>query len=47
MENGDDEWEAAVVASFHKLALTTLPGLNLDPARMKNANYVSASSIIF
>lgn len=32
MENGGDAWEAAVVASFHKLALTTPGSLNLDPA---------------
>ena len=32
MENGDDYWEAPVLASFYKLALTTPPGLNLDPA---------------
>jgi GntR family carbon starvation induced transcriptional regulator len=30
--NGDDDWEAAIVASFHMLARTTPPGLVRDAA---------------
>ena len=29
--NGDDDWEARIVASSHKLALTVPPGLTPDP----------------
>lgn len=28
--NGDDDWESAIVASFHKLTKTSPPGLNDD-----------------
>jgi GntR family transcriptional regulator, carbon starvation induced regulator len=30
--NGNDDWEAEIVANYHKLARTTPPGLELEPA---------------
>lgn len=30
--NGDDDWEAAIVASYHKMSRTSPPGLRRDPA---------------
>lgn len=30
--NGNDDWEAVIVASYHKMTLTSPPGLHRDPA---------------
>ena len=32
MANGDDDWEAEIVASYHKMTRTSPPGLIRDPA---------------